>query len=143
MSWRGKSRQQHPACDDVADPSRRAALGGALAGLLLTSAPVGNTARAAGADEAGRLKQSVCRWPFHAIALPELCRRIKQLGLAAIDLLYVDEWPIARDAGLVVSMGYASRREKFIETGFNNPAHHELLLKELEFALPLAARAGV
>src|ERR1700683_3224351 len=40
-------------------------------------------------------------------------------------------------------MGYASRREKFIETGFNHPANHALLIKELEIALPLAARAGV
>jgi hydroxypyruvate isomerase len=72
-----------------------------------------------------------------------LCRRANQIGLAAIDLLFPDEWSVARDAGLAVSMGYASRREKFIETGFNNPANHALLLKELELALPLAARGQV
>jgi len=65
------------------------------------------------------------------------------MGFAGIDLLHVDEWQVAHDAGLTVSMGYPSRREKFIETGFNNPANHQLLINELEAALPLAARAGV
>ena len=91
----------------------------------------------------GRLKQSLCRWPYARIPLPDLCRRTKKLGFPAIDLLFPDEWPVARDAGLTVSMGYASRREKFIETGFNDPTHHALLLNELEAAIPLAARAHV
>jgi len=91
----------------------------------------------------GRLKQSVCRWPYSRTPLPEFCRRTKQIGFAAIDLLFPDEWPAATDAGLVVSMGYASRREKFIATGFNDPANHALLLAELEAALPLAAQAHV
>jgi hydroxypyruvate isomerase len=110
--------------------------------LLVASLPVTRYAQAAAAP-GGRLKQSVCRWTFRAVELPELCRRVKRMGFAGIDLLYADEWQVARDAGLTVSMGYASRREKFIETGFNNPANHALLLSELEAALPLAARAGV
>jgi hydroxypyruvate isomerase len=92
---------------------------------------------------AGRLKQSVCRWPYNKVPLPEFCRRAKQLGLAAVDLLQADEWSVAHDAGLEVSLGYPSRREKFIETGFNDPANHALLVKELEIALPLAAQARV
>jgi hydroxypyruvate isomerase len=40
-------------------------------------------------------------------------------------------------------MGYPSKREKFIETGFNDPANHKLLIGELETALPIASRAGV
>jgi hydroxypyruvate isomerase len=90
-----------------------------------------------------RLKQSVCRWPYTQVPLPEFCRRAKHIGLAAIDLLFPDEWPVAADVGLAVSMGYASRREKFIQTGFNDPANHAQLLEELEMALPLAARAHV
>ncbi len=91
----------------------------------------------------GRLKQSVCRWPYARTPLPTLCRRAKQIGLAAIDLLYPDEWAVAQDADLMVAMGYPSRREKFNETGFNAPANHTMLLKELETALPLAAHAQV
>src|ERR1700683_5560464 len=92
---------------------------------------------------AGRLKQSVCRWPYARLSLPDFCRRTQQMGFAAIDLLFPDEWATAADAGLIVSMGYASRRAKFIPTGFNDPANHALRLGELEMALPRAAQARV
>jgi hydroxypyruvate isomerase len=38
---------------------------------------------------------------------------------------------------------YAQDRDGFIATGFNDPANHQLLLNELEDAIPLAAQAGV
>jgi len=133
--------------DEPHNPGRRAA----LAGLTLAAGAIVSTnivlasppERANSAPAKGRLKQSVCRWPYNKVALPEFCRRAKQLGLVAIDLLQVDEWPVAQDAGLAVSLGYPSRRGKFIETGFNDPANHALLIGELELALPLAARAKV
>jgi hydroxypyruvate isomerase len=129
--------------------SRRAVLGGlAAAGAvaskdLRTASASPAVSAASPAASAGRLKQSVCRWPYSHIPLAAFCRRAKQIGLAAIDLLQIDEWPIAQEAGLDVSMGYASRREKFIETGFNDPTNHALLIKELEIAIPLAAHARV
>jgi hydroxypyruvate isomerase len=95
------------------------------------------------ASAAGRLRQSVCRWPFARIPLPEFCRRARELGLVAIDLLQPDEWPVARDEGLIVSMGYPTRRRDFISTGFNDPANHALLLSELEATIPRAAASGV
>ncbi len=91
----------------------------------------------------GRLKQSVCRWIYQGIPLPEFARACAGMGLAAIDLLYADEWAVVRDAGLVCSMGYPPRRQGFIATGFNDPANHAMLLGELETTIPLAARAGV
>jgi hydroxypyruvate isomerase len=92
---------------------------------------------------AGRLKQSVSRWPYAQIPLPEFCRRAKEMGLAGIDLLQPDEWPVVRDAGLVPSMGYPTRRNDFIATGFNDAANHAMLLRELETTIPQAAAAGV
>jgi hydroxypyruvate isomerase len=91
----------------------------------------------------GRLKQSVSRWPYSGIPLAEFARRIRAIGLVGMDLLHPDEWPVARDAGLVVTMGYPTRRRDFIATGFNNPANHPMLLRELEETIPLAAAAGV
>jgi len=135
--------------DEPHSPSRRAALGrlalaaGVLASTKLTQALASPTGHANSGPVAGRLKQSVCRWPYDKIPLPEFCRRAKHLGLAGIDLLQVDEWPVAQDAGLAVSLGYPSRRGKFIQTGFNDRANHALLISELETALPLAARAKV
>jgi len=121
--------------------SRRAALG-VLAGSATVLA-ASQTASPENAASAGRLKQSFSHWPYAKTPLPEVCRRAKQIGFGAIDLLFPDEWPTAREAGFTVSMGYASRRDKFIATGFNDPANHAMLQDELAGALPLAARAKV
>ena len=92
---------------------------------------------------AGRLKQSVSRWPYAKIPLPEFCRACKNMGIVAIDLLQPEEWAVVRDAGLVPSMGYPTKRNDFISTGFNDRANHPMLLRELETTIPLAAKAGV
>ena len=58
------------------------------------------------ARQPGRIKQSVSRWPFNTIPLPQFARAAKEMGLAAIDLLQPAEWPVVQDAGLACSMGY-------------------------------------
>ena len=92
---------------------------------------------------AGRLKQSVSRWPYRQIPLPEFARAAAGIGLAAVDLLGPEDWDPVREAGLVCSMGYPTVRTDFIATGFNDRANHPMLLRELEQTLPLAARHGV
>jgi hydroxypyruvate isomerase len=91
----------------------------------------------------GRLKQSASRWPYRGIALPDLCRAGAAMGLAGIDLLQPEEWPVVKEHGLVCSMGYPTKRNDFIATGFNDRANHRMLLRELEETIPLAARQGV
>ena len=125
---------------------RRAALGGIAAAAAVASMPssaeITSDKTTPVQAPAGRLKQSFCRWTSKA-PLPDLCQHLKTLRLTAIDLIFPDEWSIVNDSGLSVSMGYPSRREQFIEVGFNDPAHHPMLLKELETAIPLAKQAGV
>jgi hydroxypyruvate isomerase len=118
------------------------AAAGVVAGSFRAASapPTDSSKNSAGA---GRLKQSVCRWPYARVSLPDFCHRTREIGFAAIDLLFPDEWAAAADAGLIVSTGYASRRDKFIATGFNDPDNHALLLGELEMALPRAAQARV
>src|SRR6267154_1949748 len=115
--------------------------GGAAALGTALDAPA--LARPRTPSSAGRLKQSVCRWAFGGIALPELCKAGAAMGLAAIDLLQPADWERVRAFGLVCSMGYPADRKDFIALGFNDPAHHAQLLGELEAAIPLAARHGV
>jgi hydroxypyruvate isomerase len=124
---------------------QRASRRGVLASLAAAGVIAADGLRAAGSSvPAGRLRQSVCRWPYaRTLPLSDFCSRLKQIGFDGIDLLFPDEWSVAKDAGLAVSMGYASRRDKFIATGFNDPANHAMLLEELEMALPLAASAHV
>jgi hydroxypyruvate isomerase len=129
--------------------SRRAALGRLAAGAaafsalpLLASAETASGKKATGMAAPGRLKQSLSRWTSKA-PLPELCKRLKALGFAGVDLLYADEWAQVLDSGLAVSMGYPTKRDDFITFGFNNPANHATLLKELETSIPLAKKAGL
>lgn len=104
-------------------------------GSLPTVRPSGRTAV--------RLKQSVSRWPYRSIPLADFCRAAKGMGLAGVDLLTADEWPVVTQSGLVCSMGYAAQRDDFIPRGFNDPANHDLLVGELERALPVAVQHGV
>ena len=91
----------------------------------------------------GRLKQSVSYWPYGRIPLAQFAAQAKQIGLSGIDLLQPEQWPVVRDAGLVCSMGYPSKRRDFLTRGFNNPANHDLLVDEIEQTLPQAAAEGV
>src|SRR5881628_238186 len=91
----------------------------------------------------GKLKQSVSRWPYRAIPLPDFCKAAAGMGLAAVDLLGPEDWDTVRDHGLVCSMGYPANRRDFIPTGFNDRANHAMLLRELEQTIPLAAQHGV
>ena len=91
----------------------------------------------------GRLKQSVSRWPYARIPLPDFCKAGAAMGLKAIDLLQPGDWETVREHGLVCSMGYPADRRDFLSNGFNNRASHAMLLSELERTIPLAARHGV
>jgi len=91
----------------------------------------------------GRIKQSASRWCYGKIPLPDLCRSAKQIGLSAIDLLQPEDWQVVQDHGLVCSMGYPTKRNDFIATGFNDRANHAMLLRELEQTIPIAGKQGV
>ena len=113
-------------------------MGTLFGALALSRLPAGRAARAR-----GRLKQSVSYWPYSRIPLPEFARAAKEIGVVAIDLLQPDQWPVVKEAGLICSMGYPTRRRDFLSAGFNDPALHDMLVEELERTLPLAAQAGV
>jgi hydroxypyruvate isomerase len=129
--------------------TRRAALKGLAAAAafgaaspLLSAQTVAGKPAAKDTLPAGRLKQSLSRWTSSE-PLPALCKRLKTIGFVGVDLLHTDEWSVVNDHGLAVSMGYPTRRDNFIAMGFNDPANHAVLLKELETTIPLAKQAGV
>jgi hydroxypyruvate isomerase len=125
--------------------TRRELLAASAGAIALATTPAVRLAHARTDDQSrpGRLKQSVSRWTYGSMPLPELCRAAKALGIVAIDLLQPDEWPVVREAGLVASLGYPTARRDFIATGFNDRAHHPMLLRELRETIPRAASAGV
>src|SRR5262245_61571235 len=117
---RGRSPgEQRP----MSTPARRHFLfssGAALAASLAARALAAPAAPAAAGKvvKNGRLKQSVCRWCYAKIPLPEFCAAIKGIGLTAIDLLGEKDWPLLRDSGLVCSMAQAGGGS--IPEGFND-----------------------
>ena len=135
--------------------TRREALAGAAAVLAVQQSRVEGLAAGggvagpgqtqstpqSGARLKGRLKQSVCRWCYAKIPLPELCKAVADMGLTAIDLLTEKEWPVAREYGLTCSMG--SGAGGGIADGLNVKANHDKIVANLERAIPIAAAQKV
>jgi hydroxypyruvate isomerase len=96
---------------------------------------------AAGIIKNGRLKQSVSRWPYNKIPLPDFCRAVADMGLIAIDLLEEPEWAVARQHGLICSMGYAGGGS--IRDGLNVIANHDAIVRNFEQTIPRAAAMQV
>jgi hydroxypyruvate isomerase len=115
---------------------------GAAALSSLALSQFGRAAQATGkVVKKGRLKQSVSRWCYNKIPMPEFCRAVADMGLPAIDLLEEKDWEIARQHGLICSMGYAGGGT--IPDAMNNKANHDAIVKGFEKGIPAAAKAGV
>src|SRR5262245_45565760 len=91
--------------------------------------------------KSGRLKQSVSRWCYNAIPMPDFCRAVADMGLTAIDLLEEPDWAVAREHGLICSMGYAGGGS--IRDGLNVTANHDAIVKNFERLIPRAAAMKV
>jgi hydroxypyruvate isomerase len=89
----------------------------------------------------GRLKQSVSRWPYRSIPLPDFCRAVADMGLTAIDLLDEPDWTVVRQYGLVCSMGYAGGGS--IPDGLNVKANHDAIETNFRKLVPRAAAERV
>lgn len=90
----------------------------------------------------GRLKHSVCRWCYGGMKLEDLCKAAAGMGMASVELLGPDEWPVAKAHGLTCAVG-TNVKANPIPRGFNRVEHHDSIVKELEERLPLVAAAGL
>jgi hydroxypyruvate isomerase len=134
----------------MADLTRRETLAAAAAALSL---PFGGPAAVEALAQAvtatpqtravtkGRLKQSVSRWCYQRIPMPEFCKAVADIGLTAIDLLEEPDWAVIRDYGLICSMGYAGGGS--IANGLNVKANHDAIVKNFEQKIPKAAAMKV
>jgi hydroxypyruvate isomerase len=135
----------------MADLTRREALAAAAAalsagagalGTLHAQAPAAAAAKPqARAVTKGRLKQSVSRWCYQRIPMPDFCKAVAEMGLTAIDLLEEPDWAVVRDHGLICSMGYAGGGS--IANGLNVKANHDAIVKNFEQKIPKAAAMKV
>jgi hydroxypyruvate isomerase len=123
---------------------REAMVAAGLAGagtLFGPGAGHGVAGEAGSAVRNGRLKQAVSRWCYGKIPMPEFCRAVADMGLAGIDLLGEDDWPVVADHGLICTLGSGAGGS--IAEGLNDPANHEEIVGGLTAMIPRAAKAGV
>ena len=116
--------------------TRRQALTAATAGILAGAAPAAAASQEGRAVTKGRLKQSVSRWCYAKIPMPEFCKAVAAMGLPAIDLLEEADWKVVRDYGLICSMGYAGGGS--IRDGLNVKANHDAIVGNFERLIPQA-----
>lgn len=88
----------------------------------------------------GKVNHSVCRWCYPSISLEKLCIAAREIGIAGIDLVGPDEWPVLQKYGLVASMAHGAGRG--ITEGFNDPRYHDELIVSYERLIPQVAAAG-
>jgi hydroxypyruvate isomerase len=86
----------------------------------------------------GRIRQSVCRWPYERTPLDQLCREARAIGLESVELLTETEWPIALRHGLTCAMAMGPTT---IAVGLNRPDQHDRIVAEAGRLLPLIAAA--
>ncbi len=129
------------------NPSRRMALkkmAGTAAAAMAGAALSHRVAAAEATLEKGlkgKVNHSVCRWCYKDIALEDLCKAAKEIGIASVELTGPDEWPVLKKYGLTSALPWGAG--KGIEDGFNNPLLHDELVKSYSEVIPKAAAAGL
>ena len=84
--------------------TRRSMLSGAAAAATVAAAGQPGAA-ATKVVKNGRLRQSVCKWCYRDMSLEDLSTNAAAMGIAAIDLLTEEEWPVVKKHGLVCAVG--------------------------------------
>jgi len=117
-----------------------------MAGIGLAAVGCTPAQQASGSGQTGygplksNLKHSVARGPFRQFTLDELCRIIKDIGFAAIDLAKPEDWPTLKAHGVDSSMCWGA--EIRLEKGFAATEYHDELEARYLPYIDLMADAG-
>ena len=88
----------------------------------------------------GNINHSVSRWTYGDLSIEALCKTVKQLNFAAIDLVGPEDWPVLKQYGIDSSM--CNGAEISLEDGFiHSELHDELEARYLKH-IDLVADAG-
>ena len=125
--------------------SRRDALRNILiGGTAMVAAPSLSLATCAAKKTTTQLKgnvnHSVCRWTYSQLSVDELCKAVKQIGFAAIDLVGPKDWPILKSNGVYSSM--CNGAEISLTEGWNDKQYHSRLIQNYTEHINLVAAAG-
>jgi hydroxypyruvate isomerase len=86
------------------------------------------------------INHSVCRWTYNFLSLDELCKVVRQIGFAAIDLVGPKEWHILKQHGIDSSM--CNGAEISLVKGWNDTQNHATLIKNYTEHIDMVAKAG-
>ncbi len=86
------------------------------------------------------IQHSVCRWTYGFMPLEQLCTTVKDIGIAAIDLVGPKDWPTLKKHGIYSSM--CNGAEISLTEGWNDPQYHDRLIKQYNEHIDLVAAAG-
>jgi hydroxypyruvate isomerase len=121
--------------------NRRSVLQATGASLLGTLAASRLSAQAdEAANPKGNIKQSVCRWCYGRIKLPELATAVKKIGYQSIELLSPAEIKTVKEFGLTCSI---MRCANGIENGVNRKENHAKIVKQLRDDIDFAVAEGI
>ncbi|MDY0168773.1 MAG: TIM barrel protein [Thermoguttaceae bacterium] len=125
--------------------TRRHLLRGAAGAAALAAAMPSALADEKGAAvRHGRIKQSIVQWCFSpAWDTAEMCRIARQLGVTSIELVGAADYPTLKRFGLTSAIVQIDMDpDPPFVFGFNNPDHHERVIKATRKAIDDAAEFG-
>src|SRR5687768_322483 len=132
-------------CNMSVKSSRRDALKNMLVGgTVMLAAPSLSlatcSAKKDGVKLKGNVNHSVCRWTYSSFSVDELCKAVKQIGFAAIDLVGPKDWPILKSHGVYASMCWGA--EISLTEGWNDKQYHAKLIQNYTEHIGLVSAAG-
>ncbi len=123
---------------------RRTALKTMATGAAAVAATHAVTSQAHAAHHGGKLKgninHSVCKWCYRGIELDPFCVAIKKMGLTAVDLIAVEDFPTLQKHGLSCSL--VTGVPGGIKNGLNREENHDTLIAWFEEVCPKISAAG-
>jgi hydroxypyruvate isomerase len=90
----------------------------------------------------GNIKHSVCKWCYGSIPLEEFAIAIKKMGINAIDLISIEQFPILKKHDIHCSMVSISSSIWSIAKGWNKTENHDGLIKWYKYLIDETAKAG-
>jgi hydroxypyruvate isomerase len=90
----------------------------------------------------GKIKHSVCKWCYSSIPLDEFIPAIKKIGINAVDLISIEQFPILKKYDTYCPMVSISSTLWGITKGWNKIENHEGLVKWYKYLIDETAKAG-
>ena len=123
---------------------RRTALKTMATGAAAVAATQALSNQAAAAAHKGGLKgninHSVCKWCYKGIELDPFCKAVAAMGLKAVDLIAVKDFPTLQKHGLSCSL--VTGVPGGIKDGLNREENHDTLIAWFEEVCPQISAAG-